>query len=59
MHLAPNSLFLDQILPPGPLIKISTKNDDEAHEEWEVLEVVDCWQTKRYGIQYKATYVNN
>ena len=33
MHFAPNSLFLGQILSPGPSIKISAKNDDKAHKE--------------------------
>ena len=60
LHLAPNSLFPGQILPPGPPIEVSAKNDDnKAHEEWKVLEIVDCCQTKRYGVQYKTTYVGN
>ena len=46
LHLAPNNPFLGQILPPGPPIKISTENDDKAQKEWEVLEVMDCHQTK-------------
>src|SRR5712664_47613 len=37
-----------------------TKNSDNSDEsEWEVLEVVDCRKTKRFGIQYKATFVGN
>ena len=40
LHLAPNNPFPGQILPPGPLIEISAKND-KTHKEWEVLEVVD------------------
>ena len=44
-------------LPPGPPIVI--QDDDEEHEEWEVLNIVDCRKTKRYGIQYKATYIGN
>ena len=61
MYLAPNNVFLGQILPSSPLIKISTKDNKnhEAHKEWEVLEVVDCHQTKQYGVQYKATYIEN
>ena len=61
MHLAPNNPFPGQILPLGPPIKISVKDDEdhEAHKEWEMLEVVNCRQTKQYGIQYKATYVGN
>ena len=60
MHLPPDNAFPGQILPPGPPIEISTKNNaNKAHKKWEMLEVVDCWQTKRYSIQYKAMYVGN
>ena len=60
MHLAPHNSFSGQILLPGPSIKISAKNDnDEAHKEWKVLEVIDYRQTKQYRLQYKATYVGN
>ena len=41
MYLAPDNAFPGQILPPGPPIKISAKND-EAYKKWEVLEMVDC-----------------
>ena len=59
LHLAPNSPFPGQILPLGPPIKVSAENDNKAHKEWKVLKVVDCQKIKRYGIQYKATYVGN
>ena len=59
MHFAPNNLFPGQILPPDPLIEISAENDNKAHKEWEVLEIVNCRQTKQYRVQYKATYVGN
>ena len=61
LYLAPNNPFPGQILPPGLLIEISAEDDKDykAHKEWEMLEVVDCCQTKQYGIQYKATYVGN
>ena len=59
LHLAPGDPFPEQILEPGPLILVSSSDGSEAHEEWEVLEVVDSWKTKRYGIQYKATYMGN
>ena len=44
MHLAPDNTFLGQILPPGPPIEISAKDDKdyEAYNKWEVLEVVNC-----------------
>jgi hypothetical protein len=38
---------------------ITEGDDDEVHEEWEVLEVVDCRETKRFGVQYKAKYIGN
>lgn len=62
MHPAPNNAFPGQILPPGPPVLISAEDDEldhEAHDEWEVLEVVGCRKTKSYGIQYKATYIGN
>ena len=59
LHLAPGHLFPGQILEPGPPILVSSSDGSEAHKEWEVLEVVDSWKTKRYGIQYKATYMGN
>ena len=57
LHLAPNNVFPGQILEPSPPILI--ESGDEAHNEWEMLEVVDLHQTKRFGIQYKAIYIGN
>ena len=59
LHLAPTSLFSGQILEPGPIVLVSSSNGSKAHEEWEVLEVMDSRKTKRYGVQYKATYMGN
>ena len=58
LHLAPNSLFPGQILKFGLPIIFSSSNS-ETHNKWKVLEVVDLRQTKRYGLQYKATYMGN
>ena len=55
LHFAPSDPFPDQVLEPGPAIIV----EDDDHDEWEVLEVVDSRKTKRYGIQYKATYMGN
>ena len=41
----------------GPAILVDSNND--AHKKWEMLKIVDFCQTKRYGIQYKATYIGN
>ena len=52
MHFALDDAFPSQILPPGPPIKISAEDDKnhKVHKEWKVLEVVDCRQTKQYGV---------
>jgi len=34
-------------------------DNDEAHEEWQVSEIVDCRETKRYGLQYKARFTGD
>ena len=57
LHLAPSNVFPGQIFDLGPAILIDNNND--AHKEWKMLEVVDCHQTKRYEIQYKASYMGN
>ena len=57
LHLAPSNIFPGQIFDPEPAILID--NDNDAHKEWKILEVVDSCQAKRYKIQYKATYLGN
>ena len=58
LHLAPNTPFLRQILELDPSIVVSS-NNGKAHNKWEVLEVIDSRKTKKYRIQYKATYMGN
>ena len=50
LHLAPTHPFPRQILEPGPLVLVSSSDKNKAHEEWEVLEVVDLRKTKKYGV---------
>ena len=59
LHLAPSSPFSGQILEPELPILVSSSDGSKVHKEWEVLEVVDSQKTKRYGVQYKATYMSN
>ena len=59
LHLAPTNPFPGQILEPGPPVMVNSSNGNKAHEKWEVLKVVDSWKTKKYGVQYKATYMGN
>ena len=50
LHLASNNPFPGQVLPPEPPISIQNNdNNDNAHNEWEVLDIIDCHKTKRYG----------
>ena len=46
LHLAPSDPYPGQVLEPSPPIQV----EDDDHDEWEVLEVVDCRKTKRYGV---------
>lgn len=57
LHLAPNDPFPGQILPPG--LPVLIEDSEDPHEEYEVLEVVDCRETRRYELQYKATFIGN
>jgi hypothetical protein len=54
-NIAPNNPYPGQ--RQEPFLIDDGDDDDGPHEEWQVLEVVDCRKTKRLGIQYKATYV--
>ena len=57
LHLAPSNPFPGQVIQPGSPLLIQDDSETTPHEEYEVLEIVDCRDTKRYGIQYKATYI--
>lgn len=56
LHLAPSDPFPGQIITPEPPTLIKSPDEEDEHEEWELLEVVDCRETRK-GIEYKATYV--
>jgi transposase InsO family protein len=61
LHLAPSNPYPGQATEPqGPiLITEGLEDTEDSHEEWEVLEVVDCRETKRFGTQYKATFMGD
>jgi len=61
LHLAPSNPYPGQATEPqGPiLITEDLEDTEDSHEEWEVLEVVDCRETKRFGTQYKATFMGD
>ena len=48
--------FPGQILTPEPPIMVASPEENETHEEWELLEIVDCRRTRK-GMEYKATYI--
>ena len=59
LHLALSNLFSGQILEPKPPVLVNSSDGSKAHKEWKVLKIVDSWRTKKYGVQYKATYMGN
>lgn len=60
LRSALTNTFPGKVMPPGPSAIVIDENDEEeADEEWEVLEVVDCRNTRRYGLEYKATFKGN
>lgn len=59
LHLAPSDPFPGQIITSDPPVMISSSPGEEPHEEYELLEIVDCRETRKFGTQYKATYVGS
>ena len=57
IRLEPKLYYLNRCLYFGPSVLVSSRN--KTHEEWEMLEVVDSQKTKKYGVQYKATFMDN
>ena len=53
LHLVPSNPFPGQVLPPGPPIAITEYDEEEAHE------IIDCRETRKFGVQYKATFIGN
>ena len=58
LYLALNNLFSGQVLLPEPPILIQN-NDNDIYNQWKVLDIINCCKTKKYRIQYKATYIAN
>lgn len=48
LHLAPDNPYPRQVQELGPVYIIFDDDEEEAYAEWEVLEVVDC-RNSRYG----------
>jgi hypothetical protein len=50
LHLAPTNPYPGQYQDPQPPILITTGDDDKGHEEWEIDEILDCRDTKCFGV---------
>jgi hypothetical protein len=42
LHLALNNPLPGQVANPEPLVIITDPGDPEAHEEWDIREIVNC-----------------
>lgn len=56
---APKNPYPGQSIEPPEGDVFFDDDEEEPHTEYEVAEIVDRRETKRYGVQYKCTYVNN
>jgi hypothetical protein len=59
LHLASSDSFLEQIESLKSLIMITDLQNKESHEEYKLLNIVDCRQITKHDLQYKATYIKN
>lgn len=59
LHLAPNNPYPGQRREPQPPVMITVDGETEPHPEWQVDCIVDCRETRRLGLQYKATFEGN
>jgi hypothetical protein len=59
LHLASANSFADQVASLESSIMITDLQDEKSHEEYEVLNIVDCRQTIKHDLQYKVIYIGN
>ncbi|RKF63855.1 hypothetical protein OnM2_022112 [Erysiphe neolycopersici] len=59
LHPASKISFPGQIHDPDPAISIFDYQETTPHDEYEVTEIVDFRETRRWGVQYKATYAGS
>ncbi len=58
LHLASSNSFFEQVVKSSSWILIQENFEFTSHEEYEVLEIVNCREIKKYEIQYKAIYID-
>jgi hypothetical protein len=59
LHLASNNSFFDQIESSESSVMIFDLQNKESHEEYELLDIVNCRKFMKHDLQYKATYIDN
>ena len=59
LHLTSSNLYSEQIQESQLSILITESNEEESHEEWNVLKIMNCKETKQFDIQYKIMYIRN
>lgn len=59
LHLAFFNSFFEQVIQPDSSLLIQDDFETISHEEYEMFEIIDCRDTKKYDIQYKTTYIGS
>jgi hypothetical protein len=59
LHWASNDSFSDQVSASESSILIIDNQIKEIHEEYEILEIVNCRHISKHDLQYKVIYVEN
>ena len=58
-HLTFSNSFSEQIIQSNSSLLIQNDSETTSHEKYEMLEIIDCRDTKKYDIQYKTTYIES
>ena len=58
-HLAFFNSFSEQVIQPSSSLLIQGDFETTSHEEYEMLEIIDCRDIKKYDIQYKTIYIES
>ena len=59
LHLSPMNPYPGQSPDPQGPVMITGADNEAEHEEWDVLDIVDCRKLKRRDIEYKARFIGN
>jgi hypothetical protein len=59
LHLRSLDSFTEQIIQSSSLIIVHTNIESNSHEKYEMLEIVDFREIKKYRTQYKVIYIDS